>query len=524
MWRVVLIDDENVILNGLKKLIDWESFDVKIVGEANDGEKGIEVINQTRPDIVLADVMMPKKSGLDIIKHFEGKTYKPKFIFISGYQEFTYAKDAIKFGAVDYLLKPVTSKDLSATIEKTITILKDQTTIDVFKEEDKMQTFFKNISDGDEYAEAELYEQFLETGFDFKEKFYVGICFGVIQSEEENELLYGKEELQRFVIYNKIHEYFKSNGTGFLVKKEKECCNIIGIFLENEREIFYEKYISRIKIEIEQEYNVRLSIGLGIPTDKITQLKKTFREAKIAYELYFFEEKTVVDYRYMENRPTIEIEEFDLLYENAFHAILFKDGKVLMNIEKVLEAIGKIHYGNRFATINRCLIFTGDLLQKLTSYHLLNGNFNDRQDKVQEGIRYKKTYRELKDYLMKYYEALLPEIYFNAQNKDSKEIQKAKDFIKKNYMKSFSLKEISDVACVSQNYFSALFKRETGQNYKTYVTKIRMDEAINLVVNTDMKTYEISEAVGYNNVRRFVDTFKGVYMMSPLDYRKMYKR
>lgn len=523
MWRAVLIDDENVILNGLKILIDWESYDIKIVGEAGDGEEGLKLIKEKRPDIVLVDIMMPKISGLDIIKYFDGKTYKPKFILISGHQEFSFAQDAIKYGAVDYLLKPVSAKDLSASVEKSISMLKDQTTIEVFKEEDKMQLFFKNISEGDEYAEAELYEQFLEADIDLNGKFYVGLCFGIIGGDEKSDEDYGKFELQRFVIYNKIQESFKNNGKGFLVKKEKESCNIIGTFLHEEREYFYEKYITNIKVGIEEEYGIKLCIGIGIPTEKITQLKKTFREAKHAYGLYFFEEKTVIDYRYIEEKKAVSNEEFNMLYENAFHAILFRDGKVLMNIEKVMDAIGIMHYGNRFAAINRCLIFTGDLLQKLFSYHLLTGNFNERQDKVQEGIRYKKTYRELKTYLLNYYEALMPEIYFNARNKDSKEIERAKDYIKKNYMNNISLKDLADVACVSQNYFSALFKRETGENYKTYATKIRMDEAMKMVVNTDMKTYEISEAVGYNNVRRFVDTFKGVYMMSPLEYRRMYK-
>ena len=84
----------------------------------------------------------------------------------------------------------------------------------------------------------------------------------------------------------------------------------------------------------------------------------------------------------------------------------------------------------------------------------------------------------------------------------------------------FCAKELADVACVSQNYFSALFKKETGQNYKAYLTSIRMEEAIKLLRTTDLKTYEIGEKVGYNNVRRFVDAFKQLYNVSPMEYRK----
>lgn len=86
-----------------------------------------------------------------------------------------------------------------------------------------------------------------------------------------------------------------------------------------------------------------------------------------------------------------------------------------------------------------------------------------------------------------------------------------------------SIKELSDVACVSQNYFSAMFKKETGQNYKAYLTSIRMEEAIKLLRQTDYKTYAIGEKVGYNNVRRFADAFKQMYKVSPMVYKKTLK-
>ena len=521
MWKAVIIDDEPVIVDGFKKLIDWQDYGIKIIGEAHDGEEGYSMLQALEPDIALLDIMLPTISGLDIIKRLYESSCKTKIIFISGHEEFSFAKDALHFGAVDYLLKPVAAAELSATVEKAISMLKDQSTISVFRKENRMQNIFKDINEGDEYAETELYEQFVSTNLDLDKKIFVGICFGIIGFHNE-EMPYEQQELKRFVIYNTIHEYFIKNSNGFMVKKEKESCNLIGIFEENEREAFYEKYISRIKLEIEQEFGVRLCIGMGTPTTTTSRLKQTFKEAKYAHELYFFEEKTVMDFRYAGRKKPVEIDKIDRLFEITFKSILFKNGKVLMNIENILDAIGESHYGNRFAAINRCLIFSGDLMKKLMQYHLSEGDFQIKQDSLQAAIQYKKTYRELKKYLLEYYENLLPDIYSHMGQKECRGVERAKDYIKANYMHSFTLKEISDIACVSQNYFSALFKRQTGENYKSYVTRIRMDAAINMVINTDMKTYEIAEAVGYNNVRRFVDSFKSIYLMSPMEYRKGY--
>lgn len=163
-------------------------------------------------------------------------------------------------------------------------------------------------------------------------------------------------------------------------------------------------------------------------------------------------------------------------------------------------------------------------LQKLFVVELVEGDFAQKQNEVQEAIRYMGSYRQLCQWMKRYYEDLLGEIFKNSRNKTASEMIRVKQYIAENYDKDLSLKELSEVACVSQNYFSSLFKKETGENYKSYVTRIRMEEAIKLVLKTDLKTYEISEKVGYNNVRRFVDAFKNSYKMSPMDYRKIYRK
>lgn len=158
MWKVVIADDEGVILQGLKKLIDWKKVDVELVGEARDGQQLKKVIEQTDPDIVIADIMMPHMTGLEVIRWYNEMHSHAKFIFVSGYQEFTYAKEALQSGAVDYLLKPVARKDFEDAVRKAIQKLEEQNTIEIFKEEDdEMQNLFREINDGQGFENAELY-------------------------------------------------------------------------------------------------------------------------------------------------------------------------------------------------------------------------------------------------------------------------------------------------------------------------------------------------------------------------------
>ena len=129
----------------------------------------------------------------------------------------------------------------------------------------------------------------------------------------------------------------------------------------------------------------------------------------------------------------------------------------------------------------------------------------------------------LRRVLKNYYISLSRDIYSASNRRSTQEIYKVQQYILEHFSEELSLKTLAEIACVSPHYFSAYFKAETGQNYKAFLTHIRMENALNMVLNSDLKTYEIAEKVGYNNVRRFVDAFRAAYGMSPSDYRKSNK-
>jgi two-component system response regulator YesN len=154
----------------------------------------------------------------------------------------------------------------------------------------------------------------------------------------------------------------------------------------------------------------------------------------------------------------------------------------------------------------------------------LLGSFSERQDALQQLLSQCSTYNDLRHQLQDYYRSLLPDVYHTASRKNTAEIYRVQQYIQEHYHEELSLKTLAEVACVSPHYFSAYFKSETGQNYKAYLTGVRMEKALSLVLDTDLKSYEIAERVGYNNVRRFVDAFRAVYQLSPIDYRKLHKK
>ncbi|WP_379155651.1 response regulator [Paenibacillus sp. sgz5001063] len=117
MLKVLFADDEPLMLEGLRFLVDWEGLDFEVCGEALDGEDALQLIHSTRPDLVITDVRMPVIDGLELIKSFAESDFQPKFIIFSGYADFEYAKEALRYGVSNYLTKPLDERELTEALQ-----------------------------------------------------------------------------------------------------------------------------------------------------------------------------------------------------------------------------------------------------------------------------------------------------------------------------------------------------------------------------------------------------------------------
>ena len=116
MIRLLLVDDEPIILKGLRKLVDFEALGMAVVAEANDGRRALELIEQLRPDVVMTDIWMPVMDGVELMREISARALPIRVIVLSGYSEFAYAKQALLYGAMDYLLKPVGTEELAGAL------------------------------------------------------------------------------------------------------------------------------------------------------------------------------------------------------------------------------------------------------------------------------------------------------------------------------------------------------------------------------------------------------------------------
>ena len=147
MYRIIIADDEPLIIRGLKKMMEWEKMDTEVVGEAEDGEQLLNLLDTLEPDIIISDISMPEKTGLDVLKEINKRKLKTKVIFLSGFQEFSYAKEAVTYGAVDYLLKPVSVEELENAINRAKDQIVQEQPEAVWKiEQQNVENVFKEIN------------------------------------------------------------------------------------------------------------------------------------------------------------------------------------------------------------------------------------------------------------------------------------------------------------------------------------------------------------------------------------------
>lgn len=187
MFTVILIDDEQIIRKGLRKMIPWEELGCEIVAEAEDGVQGFELIKEHVPDIIISDIRMPKKNGLEMIAAMKDINQDAQIIILTGFREFEYAHEALRLGVLQFLLKPSKLPEIIAAVEEAVKNLKTQQ-----KELKEYNRIKKKVKDyylqGTPEKEQILNEDEVKEGMDDRPQFIVNEAIKYIKQNFEKKL------------------------------------------------------------------------------------------------------------------------------------------------------------------------------------------------------------------------------------------------------------------------------------------------------------------------------------------------
>ncbi|MFC0211914.1 response regulator [Paenibacillus chartarius] len=529
MLNVILADDEPMIIRGLKKLIPWEELGIRIVGEAWTGKGLLELVEREHPELVVTDISMPDGSGIDVIKEIARRKLRTKVIFISAYQEFSYAKDALAFGAVDYLVKPVEKRLLREAVQRAVSLLQEETEemtsmgkLAAYELKDKqtqLEDLFDRLTEGDiREEEAKRQLERLEAG-------YVYECYTafVIEPEpfQEGQATWGEHEkrLLFFAVSNLTGELARSCGNGLVLRKADSLCVITNHREDSDMLELGQEMVEKVRFYLK----TNITLGIGRPACSLQEIKSSYLSAADALKLrYFTGQGRVIhwqaasDLQRASERDSMQ-GALTEVRQQLLQALLSKEMNVIAQAaDQALNRIEAAAQGSKEAAVTGCYQLLAELSEELAAVGV--AYVPAEQDQLQSMHRFGR-YAELKQYV----EGEITEIFGRMQSSGSgKEVQQmtlVKEYIENHYSENITLERIASLVYMNPYYFSSFFKKHTNRNFKQYVTEVRMKHAVRLLLQTDLMVYEIAEKVGYNNARQFSDMFKKQYGKLPQDYK-----
>jgi len=528
MYKILLADDEGIMLDSLKMIIEKNFGNSCEIRSVKTGRAAIEVSEEFRPDIAFMDIQMPGINGIEAMKEMRGRNQNLIFIVMTAYDKFTFAKEAINLGVLDYLTKPANQTRIVETLERAMRRVdeeREKRSEDLVIKE-KLEIVVPIIESGfiytillrENYSEGlQSFRQLLEIQEDYG--FIVVMQFG--------------DEKKRGNLTNPVGAAVKAQGfypeLREIAKEFFDC--VIGPIMANKivlfvpwrnAEIDYEERILIIEKarnmvrKLMKRIEVQFQVGIGAVYG-LNELFLSYREAIKAMQL---NESRVI---HVDDLPIVG--EYDGDYPAELEKELFH------NIEKA-DTAAAVRTANRFFDwmVEKFSDCQSDIQVKVLEFVIRAEYIAFRNGGMNYGFHYRNDYlqkvMEVKDYseLHDWFTVKITDACQNVESKKEEQtndiVSKAKFYITDHYNKDISLDDVSRSVNISPYYFSKLFKDETGENFIEFLTNIRMEKAKELLNHSDYSIKEICILVGYSDPNYFSRIFKKNMGNTPTEYRE----
>lgn len=534
--KVFLVEDEMVIRRGIKNSIDWEKEGYIFCGEASDGELAYPMIIKEKPDILITDIRMPFMDGLELCKLVKKELPNIKILILSGYDEFDYAKEAIRLGVTEYLLKPISSGKLLEALNGVSESIRREK-----EDKDLVRKYMEEMRENTEHEKQKFFEQMiagnlsmadaLETGekyeMNLSARMYNLLLFRFTLGEENRksgELLgeaeYAIEKLTERLEY--VFEFQRGvEGWAFLLMADNE-----------EQMSERVKELSKDLEEIMKNYStIAYFGGIGQPVARLRELEESFREAERALAARFTMELnqiiSVEDIRMAQNVDTlddIEITSFGEIEKTRTMLEKFLNNGAEDEIDEFVDVyINELSEENLKSVLMRQYIIMDAYIVMMSfceKFEGIEGEMQAQSEELKNSMKTIQTLEEIKNYIRMLLKKIIGVRDTISGRRYSDIIEIAKDQIRKTYMSDeISLNTIAAEVGMSPSYFSSIFSKEMGKTFVEYLTEIRMDRAKELLMCSSMKTSEIGYEVGYKDPQYFSYIFKKTQNCTPKEFR-----
>lgn len=473
MYRVFIVDDEELVIESLRASVNWSEYGFQVVDHALSGREAFEKIVGTKPDIVFTDIRMPGMNGLELIQKLKESGTEILFVVISGYAEFAYAQKAVNYGAIGYCLKPFDDVEIIGYLKKARAILDKQ---------------------GDAYEILDLIEDQS-----------AGALESLQRALENHGVFCGRQQEVRIAVSigkNKLQP--DPPGARLVLKMGFDK---YAYFVEGKNE---EQILSFLCSDNAQGI---LGIGLSQSVDQTEKVKYAIHSADIAAYCYFITGRKEVSL-YREPAATEQGEYVRQLEEAV-------GSKNILQINESLDHIGRLFEQGYLNIKHALIVFNTVTMQIGKIRNLQEEEYIYSFDKLAARFC---CVRDMLQYLKEFSSAHSEAELNSVLPKVSHTFKQILRYVKDNYLKDISIHSISNDLNLNASYISQLFRKELDTTFTEYLSRLRIEDACKMLDTTDASILEIAEKVGYTDYFYFSRIFKKYMGKSPSSHRSERKR
>ncbi|WP_246553358.1 response regulator transcription factor [Paenibacillus tritici] len=513
--KVVIVDDEPKLRQGLQTLIPWGSLGYTVVAAAGNGREALKIIEEEAPEVVVADIRMPVMDGLQLIEQVRGAGHNTQFIILSGYADFEYAKQAIRYGVAGYLLKPVNIGEMSATLQ----LVRER-----IEEEERKRTIPQaETLDRDLYLHRLLVPQ-EKPGESIKLGAGIGQPDGLWSGSYEVVVIVPRvpevelpDALNRLAAGLKAMAEERDLGAVTVISPHVVLLLNTPLRGSQRRDNLYGE-IRNIAA------GIRFIAATGGAVTEAGLICNSYSKAREAAKLSFFSDRDrLLEPDYPPVCPPVPAGLTEDNNEEYMRDVILRlyyclDVGNKAMVAQLLNEAAAMYCGQRQDEnhVKQAFFFLcNGIIHKLAAASRLEGKETEKVSHFLNGIyqhdRLQQLIEDIRRFLLDFVEES------DTQGKEH-EFKRMIDFIHKHYAEDLKLSTLAGLLNYSTPYLGQLFRMKTGEYFNTYLDKVRIQRAKELLAQ-GMKVYEVAEQVGYTSVNYFFSKFKKYEGRSPSDYK-----
>ncbi|MEK3722751.1 response regulator [Paenibacillus sp. FSL H8-0034] len=497
---LLIVEDQPNFREGLRMFIEQESIGWEVIGEAENGEEGMEKIKALQPDLVLMDIHMPVRNGIELAEWMFSNRIDTMFVIITGFQDFSYARSALRYGALDFLLKPCSDEDISRILLSAYDRLEEKRKNRhalITAKENTLRSVLLRLQLNEQSASQMLktfnnrhlwlisVEDYFPADRNYREEDVYLIQYGILNIVQE---LIEKTSLPWELMVLTIDQFVlsTSHDTDLSVWKTT-MINTVHAYLSVQLHVFPLGNCTDIPALLSAYAVYGPLIGhasrlLNQPYSAPIQQAESYRK-KMMSLIVSGEADSLADYLSecclsLQNHPLSEIKIIAIHHVMALQEtaeILFPASSHTYSVNSILEQVQQLQ-----------------AVGQVQSW--LHGHCTEFLDRLNE--------------------------WRDSANSNKTIFQRALHFIQEHYLENCSISQVAEHVHLNPSYFSTWFKKEKGETFTSYVNKLKLERAQVLLRNTDMKMIEIAQAVGFEDSTYFASIFKKYFQVSPSEFRQ----